>query len=519
MSLPKEPRQKMVNIMYLVLTALLALNVSSEILNAFKTVDRSLQNANKIVDQKDKDIFSSFKALMAKTETKDKAIIWNQKAEQAQKMSDQMTADIEALKQELKKEAGLGTMGKSEKGEDLYKEDDLEAATRLFGKSSEHGVGKGKGEYLKNKLQEFKDKLLTSIDPAIKTELVNSLPIDMSTPENKDWTDLYFHMTPTVAALTILSKFENDVKNSAAQVIEYCHKQVGQVEVIYDQFQAIASQSSQYLMPGQELIITGGVGAFNSKAQPSVSIDGANVAINAEGVGEYKTVVSSPGAYSKKVTISFTKPDGTKGSVDKEIKYTVGSPTGVNVSATKVNVLYRGLKNPVAITGGSKGAEAINATCDNGSMSKADNAGNFIVEPGSGNMANINVTVDGKSTSFKFPVKRIPDPTPKIGPLGGGTMSAVSFKAQAGIRADMGDFVFEGVKFNVSKYTIICTGRGFENTGPKYKTVDGAYFDADVKSFVEMCKAGSSVLIQDIWVEGPDGRRKLEGTMGFSLTN
>ena len=512
MSLPKEPRQKMINLMYLVLTALLALNVSSEILNAFKTVDRSLNTASSIVEQKNKEVIASLQKLMEKAETKEKAAIWKPKADQAQQWADAMVAELEGLKQELKVEAGLQTV----EGKEQYKEDDLEAATRLF--TSPPPEGKGKGEPLKNKLQEIKNKFL-NLDPAIKTALANSLPIDLSTPEGKDFSNTYFHMTPTIAAITILSKFENDIRNSAAQVIEFCHKQVGQVEVIYDQFQAIASQSSQYLMPGQELVITGGVGAFNKNAQPSVTIDGSNVALNAEGVAEYKIKVGGPGSFSKKVTISFKKPDGTIGSVDKEIKYTVGSPTGVFASAEKVNVLYLGLDNPIRMSGGSKGAEAITASIDNGTITKADNSGLYIASPASAGIANVSVSVDGKTTPFKFPVKRIPNPTPMIGSYGGGSVSVNNFKANVGIRADMGDFIFEGVKFNVSSYTIVCTGKGFENTGPKFAVVNGAYFTSEVKGYIESCRPGSSVLITDISVEGPDGRRKLPGSMAFNLKN
>jgi gliding motility-associated protein GldM len=507
MSLPKEPRQKMINLMYLVLTALLALNVSSEILNAFKTVDKSLQTANTIVDKKDTDVMKSFEELLKKGETKEKAAIWKPKADAAKKMADDLVAEIEKLKQELKVEAKL------DPATGIFKEDDLEAATRLFAGST------GKGDALRAKLQDIKDKLL-ALDPAIKASLANSLPIDVSTADGKNWSDTYFHMTPTIAALTILSKFENDVKNSGSQVVEFCHQQVGQVQVIYDQFQAIASQSSQYLMPGQELVITGGVGAFNKNAQPSVSVDGSSVALNAEGVGEYKTVVSSPGSYSKKVVISFKKPDGTPSSVEKEIKYVVGSPTGVTASAEKVSVLYLGLDNPVRVSGGTKGAEAISSyTTDNGAIVKADNTGLFTVKPGAAGKAALNFVVDGKTSTFTFPVKRIPNPTPMVGQSGGGSGGVNAFKANVGIRADMGDFVFEGVKFTVASYTIVCTGKGFESTGPKFAVVNGAYFTPEVRSYIEMCRAGSSVLITDITVEGPDGRRKLPASMAFNLTN
>ncbi|MBS4042297.1 MAG: gliding motility protein GldM [Chitinophagaceae bacterium] len=512
MSLPKEPRQKMINLMYLVLTALLALNVSSEILNAFKTVDRSLNTASDIVEQKNTEVLLSLTKLLEKGETREKAAIWKPKADQAKQMADAMVAELEGLKKELKEEAGLQLVD----GKEQFKEDDLEAATRLF--TAPPPEGKGKGEPLKNSLQAIKDKFL-NLDPAIRKELEHSLPIDLTTPEGKSWSDTYFHMTPTIAAITILSKFENDIRNSAAQVIEFCHKQVGQVEVVYDQFQAIASQSSQYLMPGQELVITGGVGAFNKNAQPTVTVDGASVPLNAEGVAEYKTKVNNPGTYSKKVIISFKKPDGTTGSVEKEIKFTVGSPTGVFASAEKVNVLYLGLDNPIRMSGGTKGAEAITATIDNGTITRADNSGLYIANPATAGMATVNVSVDGKSTPFKFPVKRIPNPTPMIGNYGGGTVSVNNFKANVGIRADMGDFIFEGVKFNVSSYTIVCTGKGFENTGPKFAIVNGAYFTSEVKGYIEMCRPGSSVLITDISVEGPDGRRKLPASMAFNLSN
>jgi len=515
MSLPKEPRQKMINLMYLVLTALLALNVSSEILNAFKTVDRSLMTANRSVDNKDKSVMESFEELLKDPKTQAKAAEWKPIADQAQKMSEDVIKELEQLKVELKTEAGLGKMGKNEKGEDLFKEDDLEAATRLF--IGHEGQGGGKGDALKAKLQTFKDKLL-ALHPEIKTAFGSTLPIDLTTPENKDWNQTYFHMTPTVAALTILSKFENDVKNSSSQVVEWCHQQVGKVKIIFNDVAAITSQSTEYTMPGEEITIRAGIGAFSKDAKPNISIDGASVALNPEGVAELKFKAGATGAYSKKVHFTYIKPDGTQGTADKEIKYTVGAPTGVNVSATAVNVLYRGIANPIAITG--VGAEKIQASIDNGTLTKKDNAGSFEANPGQGKEATITVAVaGGKTSTVKFPVKRIPDPAPKVGPFGGGTVARNSFVAQAGIRADMGEFVFQGVKFNVSKYTIICSGRGFENTGPKFKVVDGAYFDGDVKGYLDMTKAGSSITIQDIWVEGPDGKRKLEGSMGFSLSN
>lgn len=171
MALPKEPRQKMINMMYLVLTALLALNVSSEILNAFKTVDRSLMTASGIVEQKNVGIFKSFEKKLADATTREKAELWFPKAQKAKQLSDEMYNYLEGLKKELKKEAGL----KIENGVETYKEDDLDAATRLF--VSNPPEGKGRGKELYAKLQAYR-KALEEIDPGITKEVIPNLPKD-----------------------------------------------------------------------------------------------------------------------------------------------------------------------------------------------------------------------------------------------------------------------------------------------------------------------------------------------------
>ena len=234
MSLPKEPRQKMINIMYLVLTALLALNVSSEILNAFKTVDNSLMNSNGIIENKNSQLMSSLDELLKDAKTKEKAEVWKPLADQAKQSSDEVYQYIESLKLDLKKEAGYNPPADTS-----FKEDNLEAATRLLVEDAP--IGKGKGKELYGKLKNLKEKLL-ALNPEIAKEFSATLPIDLTIPasknaaSNNDWSTAYFHMTPTVAALTILSKFQNDVRNSEAQVIEFCHKEVGEVKVVFDQY-------------------------------------------------------------------------------------------------------------------------------------------------------------------------------------------------------------------------------------------------------------------------------------------
>src|ERR671930_2678733 len=103
MALPKEPRQKMINLMYLVLTALLALNVSAEILNAFKTVNNSLLTANGTIDAKNTDLFTSFNQKLKDPTTADRAKQWYPKADAAKKLSDDMINYIEGIKMDIMK--------------------------------------------------------------------------------------------------------------------------------------------------------------------------------------------------------------------------------------------------------------------------------------------------------------------------------------------------------------------------------------------------------------------------------
>src|SRR6476661_2066504 len=101
MALPKEPRQKMINLMYLVLTALLALNVSAEILNAFKTVDRSLTETNATMAVSTNTIMTSFEDKLKESETAAKAAIWKPKADQAVALSKEMFDYIDAAKKQI----------------------------------------------------------------------------------------------------------------------------------------------------------------------------------------------------------------------------------------------------------------------------------------------------------------------------------------------------------------------------------------------------------------------------------
>ena len=493
MSLPKEPRQKMINMMYLVLTALLALNVSVEILNAFKVVDKSLQNSNTNISTANATLYKSLSDKLKKPETAEKAAIWQPKADKARVLSDALNTFIEDLKLKLKNEAGLK---KDKDGNEDFNESDLEAATRLFGTM-------GNGKILEQKLLDYRTAML-EIDPAIKTEFEKTLPIDVSPPvgqdgKKKDFTSAFFHMTPTVAALTILSKFQNNVKNSENQVVTYCHNKIGAVEVVYDQFAALVGQSSNYVMPGQEIEITAGVGAYSKAAKPDITIAGSRRELDAEGRAVYKFNASGSGDQSVSVNVSYTKPDGTKESKPFTVKYTVGTPGGTAVMLDKMNVFYIGVDNPVSINSGA-GDEKTSVSMSGGTIRKTS-AGHYIVTVTTPGKATINVSADGKNNPFDFKVKNIPPPILMVGPSEGGAIQSVVFKNQPACRAELKGFDFD-YRYSVVSATVYFSGANFPSV--QQASITGGSL-AGLAGQLAKCIPGTSVNFDNVKVQGPGG--------------
>ena len=506
MSLPKEPRQKMINMMYLVLTALLALNVSSEILNAFKTVNTSINNANNVLTANNNTIYSSFAEKLADAKTAEKAKIWKPKADAAQALSKQTFDYVESLKEELKREAGYNPA----EGDTTFSEDNLDAATRLFDK-------KKKGEELFKKLEDFKKGLL-AIDPEIAKEFATKLPIDLNVPKsqagntNLTWTTAYFHMTPTIAALTILSKFQNDVKNSENQVVTYCHNKIGEVAVRFDKYGFVGGLSSSYLMPGEKLKVYAGLGATSSGAQPQISINGRSVGLNADGLAETEFDAGGTGSHSVNVTIRYVDQDGIAKTITKPLEYTVGAPSGVAVSADKMNVLYIGVDNPLTITAGA-GSEKVSATFSGGTIARVSGS-KWVAKPRTPGEHNINVIVEGKSTPVRYRVKYLPDPAAFIGGKRGGNMPSADFKVQGGVIARLLDSDFEA-SYRVVSYNVGAVGGKY--TVPQAANNNGNRWSGAAATIINGAGPGTTVYFDDIRVVGPDGRERQLPQMSFNL--
>ena len=509
--LPRDPRQKMINVMYLVLTAILALNVSNEVINAFKVVDRSLITSNENISTSNETLYKSLEAKLNDPQSAEKAKIWEPRAMKARQYSAEMMSYIEGLKLDLKKAADLKMKWDADKKDSVedYREDNLDASTRLF-------ENNGKGKELEALLKKYKENML-SIDPSIRAQFERTFPVNTIPPvsqegKQKDFTQSFFHMTPTVAALTMLSKFQNNVKNAESEIVTYCHSQIGAVKVIYDQFAALVGQSSNYVMPGQEIQITAGVGAYSKAAQPQITINGAQASLDADGRAIYKFNASGAGNHNVPVNVTFTKPDGTKETKSFNVEYTVGTPGGAAVMLDKMNVFYIGVDNPVTVSSGT-GWDKTHVTMSGGSLNPAGGAGKFNVRVSTPGKASITVNADGKPSTYEFRIKRIPDPILKVGPSSGGRIQSVVFKNQSFARAELENFDFDA-RFSLVSATVYFSGANFPSV--QAAPISGGSL-AGIQGQLSKCIPGTSVTFDNVKVQGPDGVVRSIPGPGFIL--
>jgi len=432
----------MINIMYLVLTAMLALNVSAEILNAFNIVNNSIITSNGSITDKINITYAQFDNQMKTDAEKTKP--FRDKAEEVKKLSAEMFVYLDTLKETIIRESG----GRNEFG-DVKSKDNLDAPTRVM-------ENRRQGPELEKRLTELRTKLLTFVDPKQKASFEKTLPLHVEIgksnggehgPKNKTWTQYHFNMVPTIAAVTILSKFQNDIKNSESLIIDDLLSQISKNDFKFDKIRPFVSLNSKNLMEGQTLTAQIAVGAYSSTVNPEIVVNGSAVTAS-EGLGTFTMPVSGIGEKTISGTVTLKKPSGEAETYPFSETYSVGAST-TSISADKMNVLYIGLQNPISVSAGGVPSEKVSASISGGSLSRTG-TGQYSAVVSSPGRATVTVSaeIDGKTKvlgSKEFRIKYIPDPILKVGMSKGPSMKAAEFKVQGGLRADLEDFVFENV--------------------------------------------------------------------------
>lgn len=519
MSLPKEPRQLMINLMYLVLTAMLALNVSSEILHAFKTINQSISSSNVSIQDKNQRIYDGLQKLAEDNVKGEKAKPYYDKAMQAKQASQELVDYLETWKTRIIDATGGYEVVDNGKKE-IKGQSDIDASTRLL------VDGKG-GDTVMQKITNLRNMLLTLVNPNAKEDIAKQMPLSIADVEKNDnnpsgdWKVAYFFNMPTVAVITLMSKFQNDIRNSEAMVVNQLISEAGSEDIKFDEIKAIAVAENNYALAGQTVKANILLAAYNKQANPSVSSSSGRVTKVENGVAFWETVASGVGLQTVKGTVSVNLGGGRTESRPYEFQYMVGS-TGASIQLDKMNVFYIGVPNPITVSAAGYSIEDISVSIPGATVTPKDKGHYEVVvsTPGKITASIMAKTPQGSKSvgTMEVRVKQIPDPVARVGGKTGGVMSASMFRAQDGIVAALDQFDFDA-KFQVKSYEMSWLPKRGE-----YQTagvINSPYFErsgnALIKAYMPNAKIGDKIFIENIKAQGPDGRTRSLSSIVLTL--
>lgn len=552
MSGAKEtPRQKMIGMMYLVLTALLALNVSVDVLNAFKTVNEGLENTYYSVDRKISDYYETFEQQYNKQPEKT-AEVWK-KAQEIRTKTDEIINFIEKdikLALLLENQGGISEEELiNPKSEDDViilnpEQTDLTKNRRVFHKIDLNNI-KGKDKHdcvanfmltqdnatvLRNKIQEYRDYIINTVESTgvvkdyddnvgLRTE--DGLYFDEDGLPQK-WQEHNFDHVIAPAAFSIINELVAEVQTTEYDAISELFKSIGASDFKFNRLEAKVFPKSTYVLQGQEyeadvfIVASDDTKEFDAKYAKGVkdfskaSASAIQKISSKNGVIKIKFPATASGEQNFAGVIEMKNP--LTGEVEPyafESSYTVAPPSA-NVTPTKMNVMYKELENPISVAAPGFTDEQIVVEVANGELVKRD--GELFVLPGNDQTpittVSVYANVDGKKTLLQhtdFRLKRVPDPIAVVNGKAQGKFSKDEIIATGGFRLDMGDFDFEGYNFEVISYRISSVVGGYEEG----KDAKGRRFTDDIKKFISNARPGQKIRIEQIRVKSPGGEERL----------
>lgn len=516
MALPKEPRQLMINLMYLVLTAMLALNVSSEILHAFKTINQSIGSSNSSIADKNAKLYTSFDEQENQPGQRERVKPFNDRAKQVRASTQQMYDYLEAWKERII----LASGGYEDLNKTIIKsESDIDASTRLL-------VEQKGGDTIKQRIMDLRNMLLSVVKPSDPTTFAKQLPLNIMDVEKSDnnpqgdWKVGTFYNMPVMAAVTLFSKFQNDVRNAEAMTINQLASEAGDIQVKFDDFKAVAVPKNSYVLAGQKVEASISLAAFNKNVKPTVTTSTGRVTKVENGEAFWETTASGVGLQTVRGSVSIDLGSRGVEKRDYTFQYMVGS-TGASIQLDKMNVFYIGVPNPITVSAAGYSLEDINVNIEGAQVQKTSN-GKYevrVTQPGKVDAQIIAKTANGntKVGNMEVRVKNIPDPVAKVAGKTGGVISAAVFRAQSGIPAVLDGFDFDA-KFRVTSFDFSYLPKRGEYQGPF--SVNGALFGGNqsVANYQQnAAKPGDKIFIENIRAVGPDGRTRSLNSINLTL--
>jgi gliding motility-associated protein GldM len=549
----ETPRQKMIGMMYLVLTALLAMNVSKQILKGYMSVNESLVKSIKNLDENNVRVLKAF----------DESIEGNAAAKPYYEKAVECMKEIKEVEKyiyELRTRLIADTEPKALKNEKIADTLNMRAwdAPDNFDKPSHLlGIGEPKdpvkgpwtSDELQGKLSALSVKLISIVDgmqkdtktkfleddyQGIKKKFASIKPVDSKRKEGSvefNWAMDNFYHLPLAAVVTNLNKFQTDLKNVEAEVLLTFSAASGKLAIKFDAIKARVVAPSSYIQAGQPYEADIFLAASSSKLAAGdmeiiIGVDSTAAAGGAKGTmvpivggeGKYTVGTGGEGDQTYKGVIKYKNPDGSFKYYPFEQSYKVAK-SGATVSADQMNVFYAGVPNPVtaAAAGISPADISVNATGAGVKIAPKGNGKYEFSFTGTGEcMVSVSAkTKDGVKSQgppLKFRVKPLPKPEVKIG----GKFAPPELNKSAlynvgGLGAGANGFDFQA-NFVVLSWDIIGKAKG------KLVTVSGSgpNLSPEAQAIMKGADVGSKIYI-DAKIKGPDGKLN-STTVGIKVT-
>ncbi len=500
-----SPRQKMINLMYIVLTAMLALNVSSDVLDGFTQVHDGLRRSNANVDQRNSAIYRQLESFAE--QNPDKGGVWFEKATDVRAKTRDIYLYVDTLKKQIVRKAD----GRDGDPDNIVNRDDLESAAVVM-----LAPGNPRGRILRERIDNYRSYVLSMIPDSIQratiAEALSTAQVTRrGTLTPQLWEESRFDQQPVVAAVTLLSKLQNDILYAEGEALSSLLSQVDAGDLRVNELNAYVMPVSRLVMRGSTYSANIVLAAVDTTQRPRIYI-GGNLLENNNGLYEIPT--NSTGTFSYEGFLEVNNGDGSTTRRDFSSSYTVIEPMAT-VSATMMNVLYAGIDNPVGISVPGVAMGDISASMTNGSLVR--NGDSWTARPdrvGTEAVVTVTANMDGRSVtmaSTTFRVRRLPDPTPYIAysDASGNTehyrggrpiQKAVLLNAQI-LQAAIDDGLLD-TPFEVQSFETVM----FDSMGNAITDIsNGAAFSPGQKQKIQRLSRGKRFYISRIRAKGPDG--------------
>ncbi|MED9962932.1 MAG: gliding motility protein GldM, partial [Bacteroidales bacterium] len=505
-----------ISMMYLVYTALLALNVSADILNAFITVGESVEVTNKIMAGKAESAYTIFENAYNGNPGK-VGENWA-KAQEVRKKTKVMLDYIDNMKYELIAvseglEGGAAEAKKRFEQEGfgmIEKKDNYDGPTNYFLAGTEDGSA-GKAIEFRKKIEAYQADILKYIQnegykKQFKKYLIKTEGTwNDASGEPKNWQMYNFYHTILTADIVLLNKFKSEIMNMEMDLVNHLYSQISADDFKFDQVTARVLPKSTYIIQGGQYEADVIVAAYDSKSELTGEVRGQNL-VGDSGMLKLKFGAGALGEQKYKGTVYVKKETGSV-PYEFEGEYFVAAPSAT-VSPTNLQLFYIGIPNPISVSVPGASLKDITVTVSGaGATLDKVSDGQYTVTPkkqGERVKVHVRAKIAGKEMDMgvaEFRTKNIPAPEALVGNQKDGRIEKSVLKGIGGIIIDKGGFDFP-VKYKVASYNILLLQNG---DVVKEAAITGDKFTPDILSGIDKLRRGAKVLIDNIRAVGPTG--------------